>query len=275
MQKGNGKNKLYKMRFYHINENIEAYFPIDDKARGIFDFSESMWYYWLQAFDKVSNMETELVPVFDDSGNIIAEEFSDYEYIKNNALNNMKGAMIVSIWSLMEYFIKSLMPYLCVLGKNGSKLEEGMAIFEDMYIYENNKRFWSSLAHKLKISKLLKIPATKNCRKTFSFAMFKRAFKKAIRGVKLGDIKEYQHINDIRLLNNIFKHLNGVYNAKQKDCKELSSIIKKKLYIDVDTYITDLKYQNLDISEQVKYCHDFSANIIKLVTNELKNKNLI
>lgn len=224
-------------RYNLIKVSYLSYFPVDDKDNGIFDYSESIWNYWEEAIETIKNKPIKYSEIYDEvTGEKIGTELDDCEYVKSESINNMYGAMVVSLWAFMEKFLSSLSFYLDAIEKRNYDLA----------------------------SKMTK----------FSFPNFKTKYKRVF-GSKLSKIQYYTQINDIRLLNNIFKHCNGTYNAKNQQCNNLSSNLKGILEINDDTFIEDINYESLDMKEYVSYFNKFSEELVNKIDEKLKKMNLI
>lgn len=254
---------------------IPRNFPVDYHDVYIHDFQTSLWQHWVDSIDKIKSITYSGIPDIDpETGDILSYECPDEEYIKDDALNNLQGAMFVSIWSCMEKFLKGILPYLCVLNTPNSKLSDAYKLCKDQI---TNPILFPKWICWLKLNKLncVKKRYEKNRgRSTFQFPMFRDAYKK-IDSNGVGSIKQFNHINDIRLLNNIFKHLSGVYNYQNKECKQLSQSIQKKLQIDSECRSCNLGYQKLNSQEYIKYCNLFANDVFDKVKKQLKAQGYI
>ena len=191
------------------------------------------------------------------------DEWAGEDYLETCRLtNSMYAALVVSIWSEMEHFLKHIV-IMCyqALEKRRKALERALEFCED------------SLAHRqpnVTLEGCLKALKELQSEVPYAFGDIEKALKSEL-GIRVGHCREYATVNGIRILNNSFKHARGRYDPdKGKPHEQIDKGLLKKWPILEGR--KDIDYSKLPVRDLVVACNAFCRDLLDKVEAALNQR---
>lgn len=254
----------WRMLLSAMKRLIEFKFPDSNS------YYESQWGQWSARIDKGHMDDESSVDEFiksesnirkygDDIGEIAGEELAKAEELTNN----MYAALIVSLWSQIESYLKGAVRVVSIAkNRRNRALKETIKFCKDSLAdKETGKATLNSCIKSLKeIDK--EIP--------HKFGDIKDFFNKEVK-MNVEDCKKYNVINAVRILNNSFKHNGGHYeplNEKPHNIIEKMLLRKWKITND-DNSRYKIAYSELPIRNVSTDCRIFMDDLFSRLDKAL------
>lgn len=235
-----------------------------------FEYKGSFWENWVDRVQEGQRLEEESLSQLRErlkSESSDAEQaYADYggdlvgdgHLQLDNLTNSMYAALVVSLWSKMEHFLKNMIAVCCKgLQKKEKALNTVSTFCSESLDKQLDKR---KLKNCIDVLKKLQLSP-------YKFAEIKKFFKKEMK-IKLEELADYSTIDAVRILNNSFKHSNGFYKPvlNRTDTK-----IKQSLLTTWDIVKDkEVDYSKLPIEELVLACGAFNHELITAIKSELE-----
>lgn len=176
--------------------------------------------------------------------------------------NSMYAALVVSIWSEMEHFLKDVV-LLCyqALEKRKTALQETLKFCEDSL---------AGRKPKVKLASCIRALKELDAGIPYAFDEIRKVLKREV-GVEVEQCAGYKTADAVRILNNSFKHNQGHYQPEDgmphtwidETLLKRWSILNERGEID---------YSRLPVKELVVTCNGFCADLLNRVDIQLESK---
>ena len=176
--------------------------------------------------------------------------------------NAMYAALVVSIWSEMEHFLKDVVLHCYQALEKRKKAIQTMQKFCEATLAGTQTK--ATLGSCIKALKEIDagIP--------YAFDEIRKALEKEV-GVEVDQCAECITVNAVRILNNSFKHVRGCYQPEDgKPHTRIDEALMKRWSIVNER--SEIDYSKLSVKELVIACNGFCADLLDRVETHLESK---
>jgi hypothetical protein len=209
---GVGKNTpaSWELRLGAIETKLDSGLPFPDEN----GFDGSVWWMWEERIKEGHHEEVKLIkkiynPTKDhpyasssllDPNDIASENYWDIREVSDS----MYAALVVAMWSRMEYFLKSLAS-ICIESSS-----ERIKLLKEVQTFCQD----SLMGKKPDVILNVCIKNLNKLKQPYNFKDLEDKFKEP--KIKLKNLKNYTEINSLHILNNLYKHTSGYYNINEQ-----------------------------------------------------------
>lgn len=195
------------------------------------------------------------------------DEWAGEDYMKTCHLtNSMYAALVVSIWSEMEHFLKDIVS-LCrkARGNRRKALQKTQQFCKDSLA-----RKLSNATQKTTLNSCIKALKELQAGIPYAFDEIKKAIEKE-GCVKLTECANYAIVDAVRILNNSFKHSDGCYKPNDTDQHTQidPALLDRWSVLDERN---EIDYSKLPVKELVVACNSFCSDLLDKLEEVLKSK---